>query len=109
MLKDCQTHERHNFRNAGLVNVHAIKVLINALNAAYRLRCAHNQAELKAQGEGGVKYPRGVTMMTPGSGVKGEQALFVCALLRGYLDGFRLGFNTVAMGCGPNLGELGPH
>ena len=24
-------------------------VLINALNAAYRLRCAHNQAELKAQ------------------------------------------------------------
>ena len=24
-------------------------MLINALNAAYQLRCAHNQAELKAQ------------------------------------------------------------
>ena len=33
--------------NAGLVNVHAIKVLINALNAAYRLRCAHNQPNSK--------------------------------------------------------------
>ena len=79
MLGDCQTHERHNFRNAGLVNVHAIKVLINALNAAYRLRCTHNEAELKAQGKGGVKYPLGVTMMTPGNGQRRASSICVCA------------------------------